>query len=220
MTPGRALGRGIFLVFEGVEGAGKSTQAKLLADWLAASEIPYLLTREPGGTRLGEEIRRLLLSEPEDVPVRSELLLMLAARAALIAEVVEPALARGQVVVGDRYELSTLAYQGYGRQLELAQVRQINTFATGGLRPDVTLFLDVPVAEGEARYASARAGADRIELAGRAFHERVGEAYRLLASSEPGMQRLDGTAPAAEVHAAVLQLLRAQFPETFARALG
>jgi dTMP kinase len=160
------------------------------------------------------------LLEPEEVPVRSELLLLLAARAALVAEVVEPALLQGLVVVADRYELSTLAYQGYGRQLELAEVRAINAFATGALRPDLTLFLDVPVAEGEARHAATRGGADRIEQAGRAFHERVGEAYRLLCSSEPGIARLDGTAPPAQVHEAVLRLLRARFPETFARATG
>lgn len=208
--------KGIFLVFEGVEGSGKSTQAALLAEWLAERGIAHVLCREPGGTALGEEIRRLLL-ESDDVPVRAELLLMLAARAVFVDEVVRPQLEAGRVVISDRYELSTFAYQGYGRGLPQDEVRALNAFATAGLRPDLTIVLDVPIAVGEARRVEAGRRSDRIERAGSAFHERVFEAYRLLAGTEPGVVSVDGTRPALDVHDDVLRLLRARFPETFSR---
>lgn len=211
---------GLFIVFEGVEGAGKTTQVRLLGEWLAARNIPHLVTREPGGTRLGEEIRRLLLLEPEVVPNRAELLLILSARAALVETEVQPALRAGKVVVGDRFELSTLAYQGYGRELDLDAVRALNRFATGGIKPDLTIVLEVVVDEGVARYAATRRAADRIEQAGAAFHERVGKAYRLLSDTEPGVTRVDGSAAPGVVHEAVLALLRSRFPETFARKTG
>lgn len=143
---------GLFIVLEGVEGSGKTTQARLLGERLARAGIDHLVTREPGGTATGEEIRRLLLHGGE-VPARAELLLMLAARAVFVEEVVRPALARGAVVVADRYELSTLAYQGYGRGLPLDEVRRMNAFATGGLTADLTLVLDVPPEVGAARRA-------------------------------------------------------------------
>lgn len=210
---------GLFIVFEGVEGSGKSTQAALLGEWLAERGVPHVVTREPGGTALGEEIRSLLL-EGGAVPARAELLLVLAARAVFVEEVVQPALAAGRVVVCDRYALSTLAYQGYGRGLPLETVRELNAFATAGLRPDLTLVLDVPVATGEARRARAGRAADRIERAGAAFHARVAEAYRLLPESEPGVVRLDGTAGIEAVRTTVLETLGRRFPETFPMAAG
>jgi dTMP kinase len=213
------MNRGLFLVFEGVEGSGKSTQAKLLAEWLEAREIPHLLCREPGGTALGEEIRRLLL-EGGEVGPRAELLLMLAARATFVDELVRPHLAAGEVVIADRYQLSTFAYQGYGRGLPLDEVRRINAFATGGLTPDLTLVFDVPPAVGEARRAAAGRGSDRIERAGAAFHQRVFEAYRLLAEAEPGVECIEGTAPPDVVQQMVLDCLRRRFPETFLPATG
>jgi dTMP kinase len=206
-------------VFEGIEGAGKTTQVRLLGEWLESRGIPHLVTREPGGTAIGEEIRRLLLMG-DAVPDRTELLLMLAARAAIVETRIVPALAEGRIVVADRYELSTLAYQGAGRQLDADLIRELNAFATAGLRPDLTLLLDVPLAVGDGRRAEAGAGPDRIEQAGRAFHERVAGAYRLLAGSEAGVARVDGTGEPAAVHERVKGLLRARFPETFARAMG
>lgn len=212
-------GRGLFLVFEGVEGAGKTTQVRLLAEWLSARGIAHEQVREPGGTRLGEEIRRLLLLGADDVPPRTELLLMLAARAALIEHRIAPALDEGRVVVADRFELSTLAYQGAGRQLGVDDVQRLNAFATRGLRPDLTVYLEVPVSLGRERCAGEWDAGDRIERAGREFHERVAEAYRLLAS-HAGIERVVATAPAAQVHEAVLTLLRSRFPETFASETG
>jgi dTMP kinase len=208
-----------FIVLEGVEGSGKSTQARLLGEWLAERDVAHLVTREPGGTSAGEAIRTIVL-HGEDVPARAELLLMLAARAVFVDAIVEPALAAGTVVIADRFELSTLAYQGYGRGLDLDEVRRLNAFATAGRRADLTVVLDVDPAVGEARRTAAGGGADRIERAGSAFHARVARAYGLLAESEPDVVRLDGVAPPAEVQARLRELLQARFPETFASAPG
>jgi dTMP kinase len=210
----------MFIVFEGIEGSGKSTQARMLADWLGARGRDVILTREPGGTQIGEEIRRALLHGGDDVPARTELLLMLAARAAFVDAVVRPALERGAVVVADRYELSSVAYQGYGRGVALDELRRVNHFATGGLKPDLTLVLEVELAEGASRREAAGRTADRIERAGDAFHRSVAEAYRLLAREEPGVVAVDGTGEAERVHDAVLEVLAARFPETFAAAKG
>ena len=211
--------QGSFIVLEGIEGSGKSTQAALLGEWLEALGVPHRLTREPGGTELGEAIRGLLLHGGA-MPAETELLLMLAARAALLAEVIRPALAGGEVVVADRYSLSTLAYQGYGRQLDLPQVRRAITLATGGLIPDLTLVLDVPRTLGEARRAAGRPGEDRIERAGSAFHERVAEAYRLLADTEPQVVRVAGEGEPAEVQGRIREMLTRRFPETFGDTAG
>jgi dTMP kinase len=213
------MAAGIFVVLEGIEGSGKSTQARLLGEWLGARGLDHVIAREPGGTPLGEEIRRALL-HGGDVPARAELLLMLAARAAFVDQVVRPALERGAVVVADRYELSSFAYQGYGRSLPLADVQAANDFATGGLKPDLTIVLDVPLAESDARRAQGRAEADRIERAGARFHERVAEAYRLLAVRDACTEVVAGTGTVPEVHEAILGLLAARFPETFGRTTG
>lgn len=213
MTPG------IFLVLEGVEGSGKSTQARMLGEWLERHGHPHLLTREPGGTPEGEEIRRVLLHS-DDVPARAELLLMLAARAILVERVVRPALAEGCVVVADRFDLSTLAYQGHGRGLPLDEVGRMNAFATSGLQPDLMILLDVPLSEGEARRTTAGKRPDRIEKAGDSFHARVAGAYARLAVETPGVARVDGTGSATEVHGRIVDLLRTRFPETFGGSGG
>jgi dTMP kinase len=208
----------LFIVLEGIEGSGKSTQARLLGEWLAGQGLPHLVTREPGGTAVGEAIRQVVL-HGGDVTPRTELLLMLAARATFVTEVVAPALSQGKIVVADRFELSTLAYQGYGRGLPLDEVRRLNAFATGGLAPDLTIVLDVPAATGDARRAR-RGAADRIERAGREFHERVNEAYRLLAASEPGVIALPAEGSIEAVHASIVALLASRFPETFSTTAG
>jgi dTMP kinase len=210
---------GRFIVLEGMEGAGKTTQVELLVRWLAARQVPYLATREPGGTEMGEAIRRILL-ESGPVSEAAELMLFLAARAALLADLVRPALAEGRVVLADRFEMSTLAYQGYGRGLALADIRVANRLATGGLRPDLTIVLDLPAPTGLARVAGRAGAADRIEGEGEAFLSRVGEAYRLLASTEPDVVRVDATPPPDVVHEEIVRLLSARFPETFAETAG
>lgn len=209
---------GLFIVLEGIEGSGKSTQLRLLAEWLRALALPHLTTREPGGTQVGEEIRQILLHGLE-MPAAAELLLMNAARAVFVAEVVRPALQAGKVVVTDRFALSSMAYQGYGRGLDIDQVRQICAFAADDVVPDLTVVLDVPQATGEARRAN-RSGADRIERAGSDFHRRVAEAYRLLPSTEPGIERISGVGDVKEVQERIRGLLTERFPETFARSLG
>ena len=204
--------RGHFIVFEGIEGCGKSTQARLLAEQLGRARIPHRLTREPGGTRLGEVLRGLVL-HGADVSVETELLLMLAARSAHVAEVVRPALEAGEVVVCDRYELSSFAYQGMGRRLGLDRVRSVNQMATGGLKPDLTMVVDVPLEVAAARRAEGRSGEDRIEGAGEEFHARVAEAYRLLASKEANVVLVDGTPAIDVVTAAIRQILLERFSE-------
>lgn len=205
---------GVFLAFEGPEGAGKSTQVRLLERWLGERGHEPLLTREPGGTPVAEEVRRILL-ESDSLSPRTELLLMLASRSTLVEAVIRPALEAGRVVVTDRFHLSTLAYQGHGRGLPFDEVEAMNRFATGGLEPDLTILLDVDASLGASRKAAAGAGADRIERAGDAFHRKVAEAYRLLAEADDRIERVDATGPAEAVHGGVVRLLRGRFPETF-----
>ncbi len=190
----------------------------MLAAWLEERSIPHIATREPGGTAVGEQARRLLLDGGR-MDARTELLLMLSARAALVTEVIEPALAEGRLVLADRFDLSTLAYQAHGRGLPMATVRELNRFATGGLRPDLTVLLDVPREEGERR-RTARSVQDRIERAGAGFHERVARAYRELAKTEPGVEALDGNGEPVAVQASLRVLLSARFPETFGKRPG
>jgi dTMP kinase len=207
----------LFIVLEGAEGSGKSTQARLLGERLAAHGIPHILTREPGGTGVGEEIRAILL-HGADIPAETELLLMNAARAVFVAEVVKPALARGEVVIADRFWMSSLAYQGHGRGLPLDEVRQICAFAAQGVAPDLTVVLDVSMEISEARRAGR--GADRIERAGTEFHERVAGAYRLLPQTESNVALISGVGDPAEVQGRILRLLGERFPETFGRMAG
>jgi dTMP kinase len=211
--------RGLFVVLEGVEGSGKSTQARMLGSWLAELGISHTMAREPGGTQIGEEIRRALL-HGGDVPARTELLLMLAARSAFVEQVVRPALERGDVVIADRYELSSFAYQGFGRGLPLEEVRGVNAFATGALRADLTIVLEIEPDEGAARQLRAGLAADRIERAGVAFHGEVARAYRLLTETEPDTIAVCGMADANAVQDAIRRLLQARFPETFPTAEG
>ena len=209
---------GLFLVLEGPEGSGKTTQVAMLEAWLEARGQSVLRVREPGGTPAGEEIRRLLLHSGH-LPPRAELLLMEAARAVLVEERIRPALAEGRVVLADRFALSSLAYQGVARALGIEDVRVLNHFATGGLDPDLTIVLAVPPEVGETR-RTGRGAPDRIERAGYEFHSTVARAYQLLAGQEPRVQLLDGTAAPDTVHAEVIALLQAQFPETFPSGEG
>ena len=174
---------GRLVVFEGVEGAGKTTQLERLALRLGRHGARVRSLREPGGTQAGDEIRALLLRPGAHIPPRAEALLFMASRAALMDEQVRPALARGEVVLLDRFFLSTYAYQVAGRGLPEKEVRDANGFATGGLVPDVTLLLTLPVDVGLSRAAS-RGATDRMEQADRAFHDRVESAFARFADAQ------------------------------------
>ena len=208
--------RGCFVVLEGGEGAGKSTQAALLARWLRDRGVPCTLAREPGSTGVGEAIREVVLGRTDlEMPAESELLLILAARAAFVREVVRPALARGEVVVADRFDLSTLAYQGYGRGLDLARVRAAMEVATGDLRPDLYLVLDVPVEEGVARRRAAGGSEDRIEGAGADFLRAVRDGYLELAEAGERVELVSGLGSSLRVQERVLGCLRRRLPDVF-----
>lgn len=208
---------GLFLAFEGVEGSGKSTQAKLLAEELRLNGIDVTLAREPGTTPLGERVRAIVLDAADlEIPGRSELFLMLAARAAFVDQVVRPALEAGHVVISDRFELSTFAYQGAGRGVPAAEIRSANDLATGGLSPDATVLLALPPEEGARRQEAAAKTRDRLEREGVAFHQRVARGYEELAGWVPGIVRVDAAGTIDEVGRRVRVALRARFPETFA----
>ncbi len=182
-----------FIVFEGGDGSGKSTQARGLLQRLRRRELDAVLTHEPGGTPLGESLRRLVKSGPALAPV-SELFLFEAARAQLVGSVIRPALAEGRIVVADRYVASTVAYQAYGRELDRNLVDTLNREATGGLTPDLTVLLDVSVDTALSRIE--RTGNDTFDRAPRDFHRRVREGYRAQAEANPDKWLvLDGAKP-------------------------
>ena len=187
--------RGALLTFEGVEGSGKSTQAKRLVAWLAARGLDVLSSCEPGGTAIGDQIRATLLDPANrDMDGRTELFLYLASRNQLVREKVLPAIERGRVVVLDRYAESSVAYQGGGRELGFQVVSRLNKIATAALRPDLTILVDVPVEVGRSRKNGANL--DRMERERVDFHERVRESYLRLARRAPKRVRLvDGTLP-------------------------
>lgn len=198
----------MFITFEGPEGCGKSTQARLLAEGLKErlGAGAVLLTREPGGTRIGEQIRDVVHAPGNrEMATGTEFLLYNAARAQIVAEVIRPALARGQLVICDRFADSTIAYQGYGRQLDLELVRQVIEFATGGLKPDLTFYLDVSIEEGLARRTNGhRQGEElnRMDTQAGEFYERVRCGYEAMMRDEPGRwRRIDGARPVLEVQA-------------------
>jgi dTMP kinase len=174
--------RGLLIVFEGAEGVGKSTQLRRLVSWLEARGRLALALREPGGTPLGDEIRRLLLDPNSDITPRAEALLFMASRAQLVRTRVRPALDAGQVVLLDRFFLSTYAYQGAGRGLPEHEVMAANAVATSGLVPDLTLLLTLPVAEGLSR-ATQRGERDRMERNADDFHHRVADAFATFAGA-------------------------------------
>jgi dTMP kinase len=198
---------GVFITFEGVEGSGKSTQAEALERRLASRGLPVTLTREPGGTPVGEEVRRILLDHGHaGMAPLTELFLYLASRTEHTARVVRPRLERGEVVISDRYADASVAYQGGGRELGEAFVEALNQMATFGVRPDVTFLLDLDPGDGLSRLAAARGETawDRIEREALEFHRRVRAAYLAAAEREPGrFMVVDARKPRTEIESVV-----------------
>jgi dTMP kinase len=203
---------GVFIALEGGEGAGKTTQARLLSIWLRDQGFDVVMTREPGSTKMGMRLRALLLDkESSGLSSRAETLLYAADRAQHVAEVIQPALQRGAIVVTDRYVDSSLAYQGAGRELKVNEIADVNRWATSGLVPDLTIILDVPSDVGLTRFASP---ADRIESEPREFHERVRRGFRALAEAEPHRYLvIDGTQSQPEISRKIHDRVRAILPD-------
>lgn len=208
------MAQGRFISLEGPEGAGKSTHLRRLAEALRAQGLKVCCTREPGGTPLCEAVRGLLQfdSAGEAPGTRAEVLLFLASRAQLVERVIRPALAVGTWVLCDRFCDSTFAYQGFGRQMDLAELRTLNGFATGGLLPDLTLLLDIPEAESVRRVAGRKGPADRFEQEQAAFHRRLAEGFRTLAAAEPErICRVDSSGSEAETAQRIWEVVAARF---------
>lgn len=210
------MSAGCFVVVEGPEGAGKSTLLRGLADRCRALGVGAVTVREPGGTPVAEALRAELLNADRPWTAAMELLYMTTARADLVTRVIRPALAEGRVVLSDRFDLSTLAYQGAGRGLPMEQVRWVNAAATGGLVPDITIVLDLDPAIGRERQRAAGKGADRLEREDVAFHDRVAAAYR--AASGPGVHHLAAEASPEELLETAWRCLTSVRPETFPAA--
>lgn len=214
---------GLFLSFEGGEGCGKSTQIRMLADYFRAAGREVLLTREPGGTPAGEEIRHILQhsEDAQNLVPEAELLLFAASRSQLVREVIQPALAAGKIVLSDRFFDSTTVYQGVARQLDPEMVERINRFAVGERVPDLTFYFQVSAAVARERMQKRQAEqpgrpADRMEAQPGEFHQAVDEGYRELAASEPDrIVTVCGEGTAEEVFATVLETLKGKFHVLF-----
>ena len=204
---------GRFITLEGIDGAGKSTQAQRLTEVLRAAGNTVVSVRDPGTTSLAERVRGILLDRTvTGVDPMAELMLYLASRAQLVAEVVRPALAAGSVVIGDRYADSSVAYQGYGRELGVDVVRQSNALATGNLQPDLTLVIDIPVEITKERMNGKTA--DRLESEKRSFHERIRNGFLEIARDEPErVVVVDGTKSPDDVHLEIVRIVSIRFPE-------
>jgi dTMP kinase len=206
---GKLKARGLFVSFEGIEGCGKTTQAKLLRAWLRSRGYRVVLTREPGGTPISEKIRKVLLdSKNHHMSPLAELLLLQASRAQHLAQVIVPALKAGQVVICDRFADSSTAYQGYGRGMDLEMVSQLNQIAVEGRWPQLTLVFDLPVEQGFARAAGRKRALDRMEKQEKAFHQKVRRGFQKIARQDPlRVKLLDGSQPPDVIQAAVRQLV-------------
>ena len=210
--------RGKFITFEGIDGCGKTTQLRLLENWLTSRHLPFILTREPGGTELGTTIRAALLNVTHShVEPLAELLLYAADRAQHVREKILPALDAGKIVLSDRYADATTAYQGYGRGFDLKLITEMNELATGGLKPDLTLLFDLAVAaglrrvqrRGDSAEGEEEAQADRLDREPLEFHERVRRGYHELVAREPARFRLIPAAGSVEeVHALVIEAVQ------------
>ena len=200
--------KGVFISFEGIEGTGKSTQAKLLAEYLREKGYSVIQTMEPGGTKISLKIRELLLSlDSRGMDCVTELLLYNAARVQHMKEVIEPALERGDIVITDRFSDSTVAYQGYARGIDLQLIDSLDMIATRRLRPDITILLDIDVRTGLARNTALNKS-DRLELEDISFHEKVRKGFIQIATGEPGRIKVVDCSESLEgVHQRVVKIL-------------
>ena len=200
------MGKGLFITFEGADGCGKTTQMELLAKYLKNNGKDVLLTREPGGKGLGEKVREILLNYDGPVSDRCESFLFLADRAQNIDIIVNPAASQGKIVLCDRHIDSTVAYQGYGRGLDIERINKLNDIATNGKKPDLTFVFDIDVETSMKRVGKEK---DRMESAGIDFHNRVREGYLELAKQEPQrIKVLDVTNTIEEIHSNVVNILK------------
>lgn len=203
--------RGLFITLEGIDGSGKSTQRDLLAGELRGRALDVIATREPGGTAIGEGIRHLMVSDATaHIAPTTELLLYVAARAQHVAELIRPALERGRIVISDRYTDSTVAFQGYGRGLALMMIEELNGFATGGLKPDLTIVFDLEPEMARRRQGSRPIGGllGAFDEQHAEFHERMRDGYFRMAQDEPSRFRIiDASGSAQDTHSKVLALV-------------
>lgn len=207
------LERGLFLTFEGIDGSGKSTQIEYLEKDIQKTGLDHIFIREPGGSSISEQIREVLLRQRnQEMVAETELLLFAAARAQLVAEVIKPALEQGKIVISDRFYDSTTAYQAYGRQMDLAFIQQLNAYASQGLEPDLTFYLDLKVDSALARLADRSHKTDRIDEAGRDFMTRTRQGYLKIAEENP--QRfmvLAADRPADEIYSCLKRSLQSRY---------
>lgn len=198
--------KGLFITFEGADGCGKTTQMKLLADYLKNNGHEVVITREPGGKGLGEKVREILLNYDGEVSDRCESFLFLADRAQNIDIIVKPAVEAGKIVLCDRHIDSTVAYQGYGRGLDIERINMLNNLATNGRKPDLTFVFDIDVETSMQRVGKEK---DRMENAGKEFHNRVRFGYLELAKQEPDrIKVIDATKSIEEIHACVIDIIK------------
>jgi len=209
--------KGLFITFEGIDGCGKSTQRDLLAQELERHGFEVLTTREPGGTPIGEEIRKILVSDASvHIASTTELLLYVAARAQHVAELIKPALEAGRIVISDRYTDSTVAFQGHGRRLDLEMIDELNRFATSGLKPDLTIVFDLDPATARARVGSRPMGGllGAFDEQHSEFHERMRQGYLKMADAEPSRVRVVNAAGSVEqTHAEVVSIVVSMLKE-------
>ena len=208
---------GLFITLEGIDGCGKSTQIEMLADELRKRAVSPLITREPGGTDMGERIRRLLSEAGNRMAARTELLLIIAARAQHVRELIRPALVAGRVVISDRYTDSSVAFQGYGRGLDLAAIHEMNRFATEGLTPDLTILFDLDPARARTRLNrrtkttlidEPETDLEYLDREEGAFHERVRDGYLKMMQADPARIHLvDSSGPVDETRDSMLSLV-------------
>ena len=202
--------KGLFITFEGIDGCGKSTQTSLCKTWLEEQGRQVLLVREPGGTKIGEKIRGLLLDKENGAMApMTELFLFEAARAQIVEETIKPALSEGKVVICDRFFDSSVAYQGCARGLGAEMVSRLNMDATGGLAPDITFFLDISVEEAVKRRNARGEAKDRIESAGDSFQEKVREGFILAASNDKRIVTIDAKSSPENIFEQIRQKIQA-----------